>query len=245
MDVQISHHEDITVLALLRPPQDTEQATIVKRLRNFCRAGHTKIVFDLRQLEHITSTAIGILVQASDTVKENGGRLLLTGLHPRVERILEMMDLRSFFEIHDTFAHAVAALGGDVSVAAQHEATGAAERAGELSRRELAEQLIHHVVHSRLHVRLVQLLATKRMNVVSVKSLAKVTGESEPALFRPLHDLAKAGILKSLGQGTAYNYAPSPERAAEINAFLRLWADSRSHGELLALVLERERRGGE
>jgi len=238
MDVQISHHDDITILRPLREPRAEDIGSLAKRLKNFCQRGQGKIIFAIEGLDHITSTGIGVLVKASDTVKENGGRLVLAGVQPAVERILGLMDLLEFFEIHESFAHAVAALGGGTDVVAQHQAGETQQQ----SPRELAERLIRHVVTSRLHVRLIQLLATKHIDVVSVKTLAKATGESEAALYKPLHDLVKAGLLKSFGQGTAYNYAPSPEQTAEINAFLRLWANSRRHGELLKAILKRERR---
>jgi hypothetical protein len=128
-------------------------------------------------------------------------------------------------------------------VVVQHQPGVAPEQGVKRLPREVAGDFIRHVAKSRLHLRLIRLLATKHLDVVSIKTLAKTTGESQAALFKPLHDLAKAGILKGIGQGTAYNYAPSPERTAQINAFLGLWTNPKWHSELLSMILTSERRG--
>lgn len=242
MDIQVSHKDDITVLQIQSQPREEDLRTLLKRITNFCRGGRKKFIFDVTGLEHLASTDIAILVNVNDAAKEHGARLVLTGIKPRVSYILDITNLRPFFEIHESFAHAVAALGGGTDLVVRQRPGAPPVDSGERAQRRFGERMVREVAHSRLHVRLLELFSEKRLDIISVKSLAEATGEGEGAVGPVLTDLASAGLLREAGGGT-YNYAPSNERAGEIRSFLKLWADPRWHSELLSLVLAREGKG--
>ncbi|GHT00137.1 hypothetical protein FACS1894139_15630 [Planctomycetales bacterium] len=69
-------------------------------------------IIDCGELKYINSTGLGILVQSSDRLTENGGGLALMNVPPKISVILEMFGLEAFFAIVGTEAQALAALTG-------------------------------------------------------------------------------------------------------------------------------------
>jgi len=239
MDLQISHRDDITIFRVQSQPREEDLRTLIKRVTNFCRGGKKKFIFDITGLAHLASTDIAILVNVNDAVKEHGGRVVLTGIKPRVSYILDVTNLRPFFEIHESFAHAVAALGGGADMVIGQKPGSVPPDSGDRAQRRFGERFVREVAKSRLHVRLLEIFDGKRLDIISVKSLADLTGESASAVAPVLADLTATGVLREAGGGT-YNYAPSAEHTGDIRNFLRLWTDTRWHSELLSLILARE-----
>ena len=71
-------------------------------------AGARNMVVDLSGVSTIDSSGIGELVSAYTTVKNRGGQLKLCTLPPKVTDILQITQLISVFEVHDTEDEAVA-----------------------------------------------------------------------------------------------------------------------------------------
>ena len=59
------------------------------------------IYFDFSSVQTLSISAIGALSTIRDRVDENGGRLLLAGLHGDLNRLVDMDHLRKFFTVFD------------------------------------------------------------------------------------------------------------------------------------------------
>ena len=59
------------------------------------------VVIDLHDVSALDSGGIGELVAAHLRLQSLGGRLVLTGLSPKVTKVLLSMSLTDLFEIHD------------------------------------------------------------------------------------------------------------------------------------------------
>ena len=55
-----------------------------------------EVVLDLADLRFMDSTTVGVIIQGKKRVEEKGGRLLVSRLHPRVRRILEVAGLEDY-----------------------------------------------------------------------------------------------------------------------------------------------------
>lgn len=64
-------------------------------------AAHTRIVVDMKAVEEINSTALGILVSRLRRVRIHGGDIKLARLSPNVRRVFDVMGASRIFEIHD------------------------------------------------------------------------------------------------------------------------------------------------
>jgi anti-anti-sigma factor len=244
LQLHISHHGDVTVIDIESQPRSEDLDTLVKRVLNFCRGGHRKFILNLRGLERLSSTDIAALVNINDTCKEHAAKLILCQLQPKINYVLEITNLRSFFEVADSFSSAVALLGGaSAAQVAVERASPVAAREAERRAAQLAEKFTEGVAKSRLHLRILQLLESKRLEIISPAALNQATGESEEKVLAVIKDLVGLAILREVGART-WNYNPSPERGKEIRLFLDLWNSPRYHSTILAKLLKREGAAG-
>ena len=72
--------------------------------------GRKKIVLDLEHVSAIDSSGIGEMVSSYTTVARQGGKLVLLKLSPKINDILQVTQLITVFDIHDSEEEAIAAL---------------------------------------------------------------------------------------------------------------------------------------
>ncbi|MEW9550522.1 STAS domain-containing protein [Nonomuraea sp. NPDC050783] len=70
------------------------------------------VVVDLRGVEFCDSSGLNALIRASSTVQAAGGRLVLSGLRPRVARLLLVTGLDKHFPCAEDVAAATALMAG-------------------------------------------------------------------------------------------------------------------------------------
>ena len=70
-------------------------------------AGARNILVDLEAVTTIDSSGIGELVSAFTSVSNRGGKLKLVNLPPKVTDILQITQLISVFEVHDSMQEAL------------------------------------------------------------------------------------------------------------------------------------------
>ena len=242
MQLNISHHGDVTVIDIEEQPKSEDLDTLVKRVTNFCKGGRSKFILNLRGLDRLSSTDIAALVNTNDTCKEHGAKLVLCQLQNKINYVLEITNLRPFFEVADNFSAAVAILGGaGAAQAAVDRANPVAAREAERRAQAMAEKFIGRAAKSRLHLRVLQILESKRLEIISPASLGRATGESEAQIAPVIGDFVKLAILREVGTRT-YNYTPSADHSREIRQFLDMWNSPRYHSQILTKLLEREGR---
>jgi anti-sigma B factor antagonist len=99
--------EDQRIL-LLRGPITIETTPHFERaIRNECAV---TMILDLSDVPYIDSVGLGSLVAAYVSHQKNGRCLVLTGVKPRVEKILEITKVKDLFVIFATTWEAVEAL---------------------------------------------------------------------------------------------------------------------------------------
>lgn len=69
------------------------------------------LLLSFRQVEHLSSAALGMLIKLHKRVAEKGGRLKLSDIHPQIYEVFKITRLNKVFEIYDTASQALSAFG--------------------------------------------------------------------------------------------------------------------------------------
>jgi len=69
-----------------------------------------KLVLNFTNVGHFSSAALGSLNKLFELVREKNGRMILTGISPRIMDVFEITNLHKRFEIRNTVADALAVL---------------------------------------------------------------------------------------------------------------------------------------
>jgi anti-sigma B factor antagonist len=66
-----------------------------------------KLVLNFKNVEHLSSAALGMLITLNKQVNEHGGKLKLSDITPQIFEVFKITRLNKLFEIHDTVEQAV------------------------------------------------------------------------------------------------------------------------------------------
>jgi anti-anti-sigma factor len=72
--------------------------------------GARKIYIDLKQLEHIDSTCIGVFINSAKLLRKQGGDIILSGASPMVKDVFKVINLENFIKIYNTDIEALNSL---------------------------------------------------------------------------------------------------------------------------------------
>lgn len=79
---------------------DTENAhELDARLGDLIRGGHKDLVFELAQLEYVSSAGLGCFISAAQQLEPEGGSLVFVSLQDFVKRIFEISALNKVYRI--------------------------------------------------------------------------------------------------------------------------------------------------
>ncbi len=75
------------------------------------QADSVKFVLDFSKIEHMSSSALGMLITLHKRIRERSGGLCLIGIKPAIYEIFVITRLNEIFDIRQSTAEAIAALG--------------------------------------------------------------------------------------------------------------------------------------
>ncbi len=78
------------------------------KLHELLDQNQTRLVADLGEVDWMNSSGLGILIQALNTMRNNGGDLKLANVTERIKNLLMITKLTRIFEIFDKVEDAVA-----------------------------------------------------------------------------------------------------------------------------------------
>jgi anti-sigma B factor antagonist len=70
---------------------------------------HVRMVLSFRNVEHLSSAALGMLITLRSQVREKGGHLKLSNIRPQIYEVFKITKLHKLFDIYDTAAQAIQA----------------------------------------------------------------------------------------------------------------------------------------
>ena len=72
------------------------------------------MIFDLSDLDYINSTGVAILFSIHYRARENGGRLVIGGLHSFLRKVFGLMDLPPELKLYPTLEEALEATASEI-----------------------------------------------------------------------------------------------------------------------------------
>ena len=105
----IQQKKDDVVILKLQGELDSHGAPALdKSLQKLLDRGVVKVVADCSALDYISSAAAGIFIVTNKTLREKGGRLVLTGLSDNVDSVFELLGIKALFVFADSNQKALA-----------------------------------------------------------------------------------------------------------------------------------------
>ncbi len=99
---------DVVILELSGKIMGGPDAVLLnEKLHEFIQAGKTKIVADLRNVDWMNSSGLGILIGGLTTMRNSNGDLKLANITDRIQSLLMITKLLTVFETFETNEKAV------------------------------------------------------------------------------------------------------------------------------------------
>jgi len=102
MKVERKQWGDVTILAFVGEFDAYNLPTFSGKIDNLIETGNTKLVFNLRLMTFINSSALGYLVQTKRRVEGLGGDLVIITPSKFVRKAVTVLGLHEFFKIFET-----------------------------------------------------------------------------------------------------------------------------------------------
>ena len=107
---KLENNEDVLVVELSgRLDTDTAE-TFFERFEQEIAAGHNKMIFDCKALEHISSLGFGMMIRAHSRLQKEGGAVRFARLEGYIEEAFRIVGFSKLFENFDSVEAAVASL---------------------------------------------------------------------------------------------------------------------------------------
>ena len=78
-----------------------------KRIKMVRHTGFKRLLFDFTGLHYLSSVAISFFVQLDNSLKEEGGALILVNMQSRVKEAFELLGFINFLHLEDTINEAI------------------------------------------------------------------------------------------------------------------------------------------
>jgi len=102
MKVERKQWGDVTILSFIGEFDAYNLPTFSGKIDNLIETGNLKLVFNLRLMTFINSSALGYLVQTKRRVEEAGGDMVIITPSKFVRKALTVLGLHEFFKIYET-----------------------------------------------------------------------------------------------------------------------------------------------
>ena len=76
-----------------------EAAALRERLLDYIQSGQRNFVIDLKGVDYIDSSGLGVLVAIQKRALQNGGKVIIKGLQGTVKELFEMTRLTKVFDV--------------------------------------------------------------------------------------------------------------------------------------------------
>ena len=111
MDIKASLTQDCLVISISGELDTTTTPELEAVLAKESQSNPKIYIFDLADMDYISSVGLRVFLANLKKVKGAGGRMLLAGLNEEVQEVFDMAGFASLFEIHPALAEAKSAAG--------------------------------------------------------------------------------------------------------------------------------------
>jgi len=111
VDIKASLTQDCLVISISGELDTTTTPELEAVLAQESQSNPKTYIFDLADMDYISSVGLRVFLANLKKVKGAGGRMLLAGLNEEVQEVFDMAGFASLFEIHPALAEAKSAAG--------------------------------------------------------------------------------------------------------------------------------------
>jgi anti-anti-sigma factor len=98
--IAVRFRDDVSVVVLSgKFVAGSDGPYLRQKVRDLIDAGTRKFLFDFTDVPYIDSTGLGFLAGSRELAAENQALIVLAGINPHVQRILDGVKLSQFFEL--------------------------------------------------------------------------------------------------------------------------------------------------
>jgi anti-sigma B factor antagonist len=109
MNYTVSEKDGIVILSLAGKIMGGPEATEINdKINQLIDDKKLKVVVDLKNVEWMNSSGLGILIGAVTLLKNNDGTLFLIHVSERIKNLLKITKLNAVFELRETLSEASA-----------------------------------------------------------------------------------------------------------------------------------------
>jgi len=76
-------------------------------LKTIIDGGVLKVIIDLKELEYIDSSGIGVLINSTKLIRTNSGDIVLSSVPPEIKNIFRTINLQNFIKLYNFEAEAI------------------------------------------------------------------------------------------------------------------------------------------
>jgi anti-sigma B factor antagonist len=103
MNYTIVEQDDVVVLSLSGKIMGGPEASEINgKINQLIDDGKLKILINLKEVEWMNSSGLGILIDAVTVLKNNNGALRLVNVSDRIKNLLKITKLDTVFDIRDS-----------------------------------------------------------------------------------------------------------------------------------------------
>jgi anti-sigma B factor antagonist len=113
--VAIEKNDDGIYIAKILPKKILEELQILEigqQLSDTIKAGATKLVIDFSNVDHLSSAALGMLLNMKKQIETNQGALRLSYIRSAILQVFKITRLNELFFIHKTTEEAIDSFKG-------------------------------------------------------------------------------------------------------------------------------------
>jgi anti-sigma B factor antagonist len=108
MNFSVTDKEGIIILSLKGKIMGGPEATEINdKINQLLDEKKLKIVIDLKNVEWMNSSGIGILINTNTLLRNNNGALRLINISDKIKNLLKITKLDTVFKTYDTYEQAV------------------------------------------------------------------------------------------------------------------------------------------
>jgi anti-sigma B factor antagonist len=108
MNYSVSEKDDIVIISLAGKIMGGPEATeINEKFNQLIDGKKLKVVIDLKEVEWMNSSGLGILIGAVSLFKNNNGQLRIINVSERIQNLLKITKLAGIFETSNSLEDAI------------------------------------------------------------------------------------------------------------------------------------------
>jgi anti-sigma B factor antagonist len=116
--VSVSLQRDIKIIEFTNSKilDEANIASIGQTLTTLVEEGpHPKLLLDFNNVDHLSSAALGMLINVNNKIRERNGHLRLTNIKPQIFEVFVITKLNKLFKIYPTRTEALASFTSNFS----------------------------------------------------------------------------------------------------------------------------------